>query len=360
MSGVVLTYPAERGQAAHERATHAAIARILAALHGFAFAGEYDSGARYDGRIYFVPSDTLLAAEAHTLGIRSESDLFGGVVPFPHVATKTIVHPLVALDAASPPGWLHVFPQRVGDFVLPGFSAFSAADVRRAALELLERGPVRVKPGLGIGGRGQHVIADEGDVEPVLHALDQGELERYGAAVEIDLSDATTYSIGRVFAAGIELAYCGTQRTTTDNTGASAFGGSDLHVTRGGFEALSGLALSPQLRLAVAQARAVDAATREFHSFLASRRNYDAVRGRDRDGRWRCGVLEQSWRIGGASGAEVAALEAFRADPGLSAVRACCTEAYGTTSAPAGATVHFSGVDPEVGPLVKYSVVEPL
>jgi hypothetical protein len=359
MSGAVVTYAAARSQAEHERATHAAIAERLAALHAFRFAGEYDTSAHYDGPLYFVPSDTLLAADAHALGIRTESDLFGGVVPFAYVATKAIVHPLVALDAACPAGWLHVFPQRVRDFVLPGLSAFSPLDVRRAALELLEQGPVRVKPGVGIGGRDQHVIRDEGELEPVLAALDPAELERYGAAIEIDLVDATTYSIGRVFAAGTELAYCGTQGMTTDNSGMGAFGGSDLVVTRGGFDALSRLALPPPLRLAVAQARAVDAATREFRGFLASRRNYDAVRGRDRDGRWRCGVLEQSWRIGGASGAEVAAFEAFRADPGLSIVRARCTEAYGVIDAPPGAIVHYSGVDPVVGALVKYSVVEP-
>jgi hypothetical protein len=71
-------------------------------------------------------------------------------------------------------------------------------------------------------------------------------------------------------------------------------------------------------------------------------------------------VLEQSWRIGGASGPEVAALEAFRADPSLRAVRARSTEAYGEPAEPPrGARVHFNGVDPQAGPLVKYTIVEP-
>jgi len=71
-------------------------------------------------------------------------------------------------------------------------------------------------------------------------------------------------------------------------------------------------------------------------------------------------VLEQSWRIGGASGPEVAALEAFRADPLLRAVRAHSTERYGAhTAPPPGAIVHFHGVDPVAGPLVKYTMVEP-
>ena len=88
------------------------------------------------------------------------------------------------------------------------------------------------------------------------------------------------------------------------------YGGSELLVVRGGFEALHALGLPAEAALAVAQARVYDAAaTEHFPGLFASRRNYDVVRGLDAAGRPRCGVLEQSWRIGGASGAEVAALE---------------------------------------------------
>jgi hypothetical protein len=70
-------------------------------------------------------------------------------------------------------------------------------------------------------------------------------------------------------------------------------------------------------------------------------------------------VLEQSWRIGGASGAEIAALEAFRADPGLRVVRASTVEAYGAGAVPPpGATVYFCGVDDDAGPITKYATVE--
>ena len=70
-------------------------------------------------------------------------------------------------------------------------------------------------------------------------------------------------------------------------------------------------------------------------------------------------MLEQSWRIGGASGAEVAALEAFRDDPALSVVRASTTEIYGESPPlPPGATVYFQDIDDRVGPLVKYARLE--
>ena len=70
-------------------------------------------------------------------------------------------------------------------------------------------------------------------------------------------------------------------------------------------------------------------------------------------------MLEQSWRIGGASGAEVVALERFAADPALQDVRASSVEAYGaTTSAPSGAFVYYEGTDARSGPLLKYAVVD--
>ena len=116
----------------------------------------------------------------------------------------------------------------------------------------------------------------------------------------------------------------------------------------------------PRLRLAIAQARVYDRAADEcFLGFFASRRNYDVAQGIDAQGRWRSGVLEQSWRLGGASGAEIAAIEAFCADPNVNAVRAVSREVYGDCpSPPDDAAVYFRGVDPNVGPLTKYARVE--
>jgi Protein of unknown function (DUF3182) len=71
-------------------------------------------------------------------------------------------------------------------------------------------------------------------------------------------------------------------------------------------------------------------------------------------------VLEPSWCIGGASGPEVAALEAFRADAALTAVRAWCVESYGPDlEPPPRAVVHYHGVDERLGPLIKYTLTEP-
>lgn len=361
--GVVVLYSnkALEKNSKHESVTRASIASRLAALKGYEFAGEYNEADCDRRPRYLVPADTLVGIRAaRELGVASEADLFGGVVPYPFVATKTITHPLVSAGAAGPEGWSDHFPRRVKDAVLSGFAAFTVDDARLACARVLERGLARLKPALGIGGKGQKVVSSLGELDSALEALDPAELSLYGISIEENLQEVTTYSIGQVRLDELLLTYCGTQRVTSDHSGASVYGGSDLVVIRGGFETLMALDLTPELRSAVAQARTYDtAASEEFPGFLASRRNYDVAAGRDSGGRRRTGVLEQSWRVGGASPAEVAALEAFRADQTLRAVRASCPEIYDANhEPPPRAHVYFRGEDDDVGSMIKYSVVE--
>jgi hypothetical protein len=361
-SGVVVTYSvgATGAPEGHDASTRTEIARRLSALMGFAFEGEYDRMRRYAAPPYFVPGTTLTIETASLLGVRSEHDLFGAVVPYPFVATKTITHPL--LDAAShaPAGWCAEFPRRVAGVVLEGFTVFAREDALVAGRQLLQSGTVRVKLATGIAGRGQFTADSEAELARGLDAIDAEVLGRCGAVVEQNLTDVTTYSVGQVRVADITVAYHGTQYLTTNNRGVEIYGGSAITAIRGDFGALLELKPSEDIRLAVAQARTYDdAASQCFDDFFASRRNYDVAQGLDTAGHRRSGVLEQSWRLGGASGAEIGALEAFRADPLLRTVRAISREVYGATPVlPANATVYFSGNDPHVGPLTKYAWTE--
>jgi hypothetical protein len=115
-----------------------------------------------------------------------------------------------------------------------------------------------------------------------------------------------------------------------------------------------------EVRAAVAAARQYDAATEEFSGFMASRRNYDVAQGIGADDWPQSGVLEPSWRVGGASSAELAALATFARNPSLKIVRASHFEEYGEgRRAPADAIVEFQGDDPEAGPLLRYTIVTP-
>jgi hypothetical protein len=345
----------------HERITRAEIATRLAVLKGLDFANDYDPSIRYADPVYFVPSDTLVGVQAaHELGIRSEHDLFGGVVPHPFVATKAITHPLIESDAYAPVGWSHEFGRRVHDAVLFGVTAFTPDDARRAGLRLMAHGPVRIKPVRATGGRGQSAVFSPAELDAALALVNSAELSDYGLVLEENLGDVTTRSVGQLRVDELVATYHGRQRLTTDNSGGTVYGGSEIVIVRGDFEALLRLDLSEEARIAVAQSRAYDAAATEcFPGMFASRRNYDVAQGFDAERHWRSGVLEQSWRIGGVSSAEIAALEAFRTEPRLQAVRASCVEIYGESDPPPQqAIVYFRGTDERVGPLTKYTLVE--
>lgn len=348
----ILHHPTEGiSRLGHRSRTVAALAQGLAPLAG---------PAQGDARDYVVPDLTLHAPDAARLGIRAVDDLFGGVVPHPVTGGKAVVHGLPSPGCAHPDGWSADFAQAMMAHALPGFSAFTKGDARTALYRLLAHGPVRLKPAWADGGLQQHVVRDAVDAEAIIAMMPEDRLAAWGVVLEINLSDVTTFSVGRVQVGDHEIAYVGTQHATRDNEGHPAYGGSRLLCARGGFSAFSGSTLSPQMTQALQQARAFDAAAdHHFAGFFASRRNYDVALGRDARGTLRAGVLEQSWRIGGASGAEIAALRAFAGDDELRFVVASCHEIYGRAeSPPEEADVYYDADDPEVGPLTKYALVE--
>ena len=358
---VVLTYPNRPREPQHEKLVHAVLAERLAALLGLSFGGEYDPQRRYDAHPYLVPSGTVVGLrEAQALGLNEEGDLFGGVVPQAFVETKAITHPLVRPDAVAPVGWSRDFSTQVKGSVLAGYSAFSLEDARDAGRRLLHEGPVRIKPVRATGGRGQQRVDDSDALDQALFALDEQELARYGVVLEAHLERVTTFSVGQVRIGGRLASYYGTQRLTQDNAGNEVYGGSDLVVVNGDFEALLALDLPETTRLAVSQAQVYDeAASACYRHFFASRRNYDIAQGIDGRGQPRSGVLEQSWRIGGASSAEIAALEAFRQGGAVRAVKASSIELYGEQQqVPAGAQVLFRDEDADVGFITKCVTVE--
>ena len=362
MNGAVVIYILRAGDflSTHEGITLVAVAEAVARLKRYDFAGRYDSSRAYPGHVYFVPDDTLVSAAAQELGIASAADLYGGVVPYAFMKTKVITHELVDIEAERPTGWSHTFAARIREVVLPGYTVFSARAARAAATRLWAHGAVRVKHPLASGGRGQSLAASLSELEAVLEAVSASDLAQHGLVLETSLGEVRTSSVGHVTLGGLDLtlAYHGAQRVTTDNKGRSAYGGSDLVCVRGGWEALDRLSLSAEVREAVAQARRYDDATREYPGFMASRRNYDVGQGVDGTGQPRSGVFESSWRAGGASSAEIAALTAFTQDPTLTVVHASSVEEYGEgIEPPRDAMVHFEGVDPKSGPTIRYTVV---
>lgn len=344
----------------HELMTRMEVVRRLARLKGFRHSVERPVGGA-DGSVYYVPSDTLVGVErAHALGIHNREHLFGGVVPLPFVSTKAITHPLIHPQAAAPEGWNPAFPEQVREAVLNGYSAFSHEDALEAGIRMLELGEARVKPVRETGGRGQTVVRDAEQLKACLATIPADAMAHDGVVIEENLREVDTLSVGQVSVAGLVATYHGYQRLVKNRHGDDVYGGSTLTVVRGDFNALLATELPQHVRLAVEQAMTYDVAAMAcFPGFFASRINYDIAQGVDAQGQWRSGVLEQSWRAGGATGCEIAALEAFVADPARTIAVAAGFEVHGECQVPEGATVYFQGVDPHTGPLTKYTVIEP-
>jgi hypothetical protein len=358
----VYIVPARGGDFAdeHQRCARAVLGECLAQLTGGVFAGELAGEADSNVEPYFLPADTLTVEEAGRLGIDREDDLFGGVVPDPLVASKAIAHPLVSLSSDAPPGWNTAFSEAIADVVLPGFAVFSREDAEVAGRELLRSGPVQVKATGGFAGFGQSKVSSEEELQSELGKLDWDEIATVGLVLEQRLKDVSAFSIGQVRVGGLTASYYALQKETANEFRDNIYVGSSLLAVRGGFDDLLSLDFGQDVRSSIEQACAFDAeADRHFPGFFASRRNYDVIRGFDGNGRAVSGLLEQSWRVGGASAAEMLALLAFRDDPELTQVKSRTVEIFGEVAdVPDGALVLYRGVDPKAGAITRYAIAE--
>ncbi|KJZ42721.1 DUF3182 family protein [Pseudomonas fluorescens] len=344
----------------HEVQTNRALARWLAQILGLKYGGSYDP-ERHNGRdLYLLPTQTLVGATAaRQLGVKGPEDLWGGYVDHDFICTKAISHGLRNKDAHAPEGWSPLFSERVRSVVLDGLSVFSMDDARPAAEHLLYSGPIRIKPIHACAGRGQEVIKSLDQFDAILARPEAKALFTEGVVLEQDLDKVITHSVGQSFIGDTVLSYCGDQYLTEDGDGEQVYGGSNLLVVRGHYDDLLELELSDDVQLAIRQAQVFDRAADEaYPGFYASRRNYDIAQGVDSNGKQRSGVLEQSWRMGGASSAEVAALQSFVNDPGMRAIRVSSVETYIDQPLPADAIEVYRGPAQNSDFLLKYVTVK--
>ena len=356
----LLLLPGTAQHMAHELMVQRQLGEKLADLLGCPFLGPCKPGTQIRGRHYYLPEDTLVG-DVGSLGIDGPDDFFGGQVEHAFLATKAISHPALDAPRHLPVGWSERFALQVESVTLRGFSVFDLEDATEAGKRLLRDGPIRLKPVAGTGGRGQQVVRSHPELESALAALDEQCVRQQGLVLEEDLQQPDTYSVGQIRVAGVTLSYHGTQQLTDDGHGNQVYGGSRLTLVRGDYLALMTLDLPRAVRLAVQQARIFELAALEVYpSIQASRRNYDVAQGLNARGKSRSGVLEQSWRVGGASAAEIFALEAFIKDPQLQTLQASTHEFYQDVPPPPGSICLYQGQHSEDGTLAKYVKVGPL
>jgi hypothetical protein len=341
----------------HDRASRATLLSRIAALLDQPLLDPMDADAASRTTALLIPGDALEAEAANEAGIFDRSDILGGVVPAFFISTKAITHGLVDAKAARPADWAPDMTRLMGDAALPGYTAFNHVDAAKAGRLLLAKGPARIKDVCGKAGLGQVVVRDVTELDAALALESASDLATYGIVLEENLTDVVTYSVGVVELGGQTISYWGSQNLTTDHQGREVYGGSELHVVRGGFAALMSLDLPDHLTRAIRCAAIFDeAAHAAYPDIILTRRNYDVIEGVDVAGNRQIGVLEQSWRVGGASGAEIAAFEAFQAEPATSQVRCSTVEVYDLVTPPVGATLYYQGVDPIVGAMTKYAM----
>jgi hypothetical protein len=360
----IVALPGREALLPHDREPHEALCRRLSKILDWPYAGWYSPGQEYPDLPYFIPFETLSTDEAADWGVSSAESLLGGVVPHPFVATKVVAHPLAPGAIASPAGWNPALGAQIAAYTLPGYSAFSIPDVYRAIDQLLPLGPVRLKCAASRGGVGQAVVSDAGQASAFAEALEPDVLAA-GVAAEVNLGALTTISIGEVDLPGMTLSYYGEQRLTRTEEGISVYGGSHLHVMHGNLAQLAKQDLPPGISQAIAAALGYEHSVMDaFPGAFASRRNYDVAIGSQDSGNQRVGsqhvgsqhvaVLEHSWRVGGASAAEILAYEALRGASSSQWVEAYTCELYGEKAPPADAQVLFQGDVQGNGRLTKY------
>ncbi|WP_447903724.1 DUF3182 family protein [Pseudomonas serbica] len=357
---LVVAHSVRPGAPQHEVETNRALARWLAQILGLKFGGSYDPQAHNGRDIYLLPTQTLVGtAVARELGVQGPEDLWGGYVEHDFICTKAISHGLLNRHARAPQGWAPLFSERVRTVVLDGLSVFSFEDARPAAEHLLYSGAIRIKPIHACAGRGQEVIKSLDQFDEILARPEAKALFSEGVVLEQDLDQVITHSVGQSFIGDKVLSYCGDQYLTKDAHGEEVYGGSNLLVVQGGYDDLLTLDLPDNVQLAIRQAQVFDGAADEaYPGFYASRRNYDIAQGIASDGQQRSGVLEQSWRMGGASSAEVAALQSFVNDPGMRAIRVSSVETYTDQPLPADAIEVYRGPAENSDFLLKYVTVK--
>jgi hypothetical protein len=338
----------------HDCEAHREVGRMISRLLSWEYEEKLAQLSQPVASRYCVPDQTWGEADAVRWGIANERDMFGGVVPYPFVGTKAICHPL-ALSRGPPHGWSGKLAEGLRDIVLEGYTAFDDSSAYQAGVSLLKSGTIRIKPCTERGGRGQIVVRTSRELKRAIESISHEQ----GTVLEREIVRPATFSIGSARVGHREISYWGTQSLTRDNRGGTAYGGSRLHVVLGPLAKLPDQRhLRPPMRLAIEQAILFERAVqRAYPSIFMSRSNYDIIQGLDGKGRWQSGVLEQSWRVGGASPAEIIALQAFEQAP-CSSCLVETVERYGCDRAPPGdAHLVYSGEDPQAGELIKYARV---
>ncbi len=328
------------------------------------------------GKTYYVADKTIVLEFRENQKlikdalIESEKDFFGGIVPRAHQSTKAIMHPLVSREAACPLGWSHEFSQELVhlELVLPGFTVFNIEDIRTAFNHLYDKGvyQIRLKDPLGYLGMNQFVVTSFQELEQFISdkIVNNEKLQQYGLVVEENLcpEDLKIYSVSFVTVGSHQVQCIGVQRFSQ-----GLYRGTDHVIMQ------TGKRIIPELLAQVGIFNKEDAQViidkallfrallnKHIPEIKTARFNVDIVSGIASiysNGTCelvkRFALLEQSFRVGGASAAEIWGLEYLLCHPSVDAVCASTYYRYGDEASQivSGEENLYWGVDSRLGPI---------
>ncbi|KAB2697557.1 DUF3182 family protein [Ochrobactrum sp. Kaboul] len=338
----------------HNVASVEALAARLAKLSGSSLSPSSQNFDDVDGT-FFIPTVSLIRKSHPEL---DANQFWGGCVDQEYMTTKLATHPAWNEEDELPAGWKPQFAKDLGSAALAGFSVFSHDHAARAGAFLLDKSKIRLKDPYASGGKNQCVFENNHELDVFLQSLSQSEITK-GMVIEEDVENSSTYSVGQVSLAGLTASYLGRQYIAHDPMGESVYAGSRLYVVRGGWDELLLRLRMPVAHRIIEGARRYDMAAGEHFGLVASRKNYDVLVGPITEDGFCCGVLEQSWRVGGASPAEILAVEAMIGDQSILALQVLARETYG--AAPRfeiNDFIVYVGQDDTGQPLHKYARIE--
>lgn len=258
------------------------IAAVAARIAGVLGGDLLEQGDMSDMGAYYVPFAAVDKPLADQHGITGRGDLYGGIVIEPQHADKAILHHLTNMDAQHPSWYSPEFARDVQDVVLPGYTTFTEEDSLKAFDSMMSQGlGIRFKDPSNTGGLGQQLIADKNILESALH--EHGDKIRgVGAVFEAALTDHQTLTVGYVDLDDDVYTWFGKPYDVKHN-GMTRFGGNELTVVRGDFDALDLHSPDAETKLAILQTKKVFEAYRNLGTIIV-RGTLDAVQGFSKDG----------------------------------------------------------------------------
>lgn len=282
-------------------------------------AGILDGEVIQDGRdvsapTFVVPYAAVTTAAAREHRISGNGDVYGGIVRESEQADKAALHKLIRTDAQYPNWYSPRFADSITQMTLPGFTAFSVEDAMQAFYALTRSGmTVRCKDPSNTGGVGQAKVETGDELEAFVSEFCNG-IARKGVVIETDVTDPSTATVGRLDLLGQHYSWFG-RPYDVQHGGQTRFGGNELTVVRGGFDALLPHISERADVVAIEQSAHVLSAYDRF-GVVIPRGALDVVQGTTENGGFVSGITDPSFRPSGSSAAELKAVEALSAHPG--------------------------------------------